>query len=372
MEKKDFKMFVAGPVSIDEDIKQAMVYPTIGHREPEFSDLFRRIRDKLLVIFGADSKPGEYGCVVIGGSGTSAMETLVCSVLHKDKKLLAIANGGFGRRFAHICDVHHIEANQINTEWGEYPDLEKIEKELQEDKDIEAVSMVSMETSTGMLNPIHEMGELCKKYNKTFIVDSVVSQCGEKLNMIDDNIDYCVTNTNKCLGGAPVLGIICYKKSTLNKSKDVEPRSYSLDLFKHVKYGEESSQTPFTPQIPLFFMLEEALNKIMEEGIANRIERYARNGKLMKKRLKEMGFKFHLKEEEWMSNLMVNVLTPKNYQYKDIHGPLKEKGYVIYPGKGILDGKVIHIANIGTLEEKDVDQFCDDLQEIINDKDVEY
>ena len=119
-------------------------------------------------------------------------------------------------------------------------------------------------------------------------------------------------------------------------------------------------------------MLEEALNKILEERVANRIERYARNGKLMKKRLKEMGFKFHLKEEAWMSNLMVNVLTPKNYQYEDIHGPLKEKGYIIYPGKGVLEGKIIHMANVGTLEEKDIDQFCDDLQEIIKDNKIEY
>ena len=65
---------------------------------------------------------------------------------------------------------------------------------------------------------------------------------------------------------------------------------------------------------------------------------------------------------------MVNVLAPKNYQYEDIHGPLKEKGYIIYPGKGVLDGKVIHIANIGTLREKDIEQFCDDLEEIIKDK----
>jgi aspartate aminotransferase-like enzyme len=300
------------------------------------------------------------------------METLVCSVLHQDKKLLAVANGGFGGRFAHICDVHNIEVKQICTEWGEYPDLDVIENELQEDKDIEAVSMVSMETTTGMLNPIHETGELCKKYDKAFIVDSVVSQSGEKLNMIDDNIDYCITNTNKCLGGAPVLGIICYKKSTLDKSRDVEPRSYSLDLFKHIKYGEESNQTPFTPQIPLFFMLEEALNIIMEEGVANRIERYARNGKLMKQRLKGMGFKFYLKEEAWMSNLMVSVLTPKNYRYEDIHDPLKEKGYIIYPGKDVLEGKTIHIANIGTLKEKDVDKFCDDLQEIIKENKIEY
>jgi 2-aminoethylphosphonate-pyruvate transaminase len=372
MRNKDFKMFTCGPVSIDENVKNALIYPTIGHRESEFTNLYKRIREKLLKVFGVGLKEDEYGCVVIGGSGSSAMETVVCSVLHEDKKLLAVANGEFGQRFADISEIYNIRVKRVFTNWGDYPDLNIIEKELQTDTNIEAVSMVAMETSTGMLNPIHETGKLCKKYKKLFIVDTVVSQCGEKMNVVGDNIDYCITNTNKGLCGAPVLGIICYKKSALDTSKDVKPRSFTLDLFKHIEYAEKKGQSPFTPQIPLFFMLDEALNKTLEEGIANRIDRYARNGRLLKRRLLDMGFRFHLKNETWMSNLMVNVLIPDNYRYEDIHDFLKKKGYVIYPGKGMLKDNIMHIANMGTLEEKEINQFCDDLEEIIKVNKIEY
>jgi 2-aminoethylphosphonate-pyruvate transaminase len=364
LNKKPYKMFVCGPVNVSQKVKEAMVYPEIGHREPEFTNLFRDIKQKLLYPFGVESKPDRYGTVVIGGSGTSAMETLLCSVLHNNKKTLVISNGAFGDRMADICNLHNIPTIKMDYGWGGYPKTEEIEQKLKENPDIEAAIMILMETSTGALNPVKATGELCKKYNKTLIVDAISSLGGENLNMEEDNIDYCLTNTNKGLGGLPVLGIICYNKQSLEKSKDIKPRSYSLDLFKHIKYAEKN-QTPFTPQIPLFYMLNEALNELKQETKEKRINRFKENGTLLKQKLKEFGLKFQLKDEE-MSNLMVNTIIPEGLTYQEIHDKMKEKGYVFYPGKGPLDGKVVHFANIGTLQKEDILQFCDDLKEVIN------
>ncbi len=369
IEQQGYRMFVAGPVNVSEEVKKATVYSEIGHREPEFSNLFKNVREKLIKVFRGNEK--NYSAVVIGGSGTSATETLLSSILHDDKKLLVVANGAFGERINEICELHGLTTSYLHYEWGEFPKLDEIEARLKEDPTIEAVSMVLMETSTGMLNPVRETGELCKKYDKSFIVDAISALGGEPLDMVKDNVDYCLTNTNKCLGGLPVLGIICYKKSIIEKSKDVKPRSYYLDFFKYIKYSDKENQTPFTPQIPLFYMLDEALNQLIKEGLENRWKRYKNNGDLLKKRFKEMGFKFQLKEQE-MSNLMVNVLTPNNYTFKEFHDKLKERGYIFYPGKGPLLGKVLHFANIGTLTEKDIIEFCKNLKEIVEEKPVEY
>jgi len=360
---KSYKMFVAGPVNISKKTKEAMVYSEIGHRESEFLDLFKDIKEKLLYAFGVDSSQDEYSAVVIGGSGTSATETLLSSVLHQNRKILIVSNGAFGERIDEICNLYEIPTLCLNYGWRGYPNLEEIEKKLREDEGIEAIAIVLMETSTGMLNPIHKIGELCKNYNKIFIVDAISALGGERLNMKEDNIDYCLANTNKCLEGLPVLGFICFKKSSLKKSLDIKPRSYSLDFFKHVKYSE-NNQTPFTPMIPLYYMLRQALNELIEEGLENRWERYKRNGKLLKKNLKEMGLRFYLKEEE-MSSLMINLLIPKNTTYEYLHDELKKRGYIVYPGKGPLSGEVIHIANIGKLNEEDISQFCENFKDIL-------
>ncbi|HDK41861.1 MAG TPA: aminotransferase class V-fold PLP-dependent enzyme, partial [Candidatus Pacearchaeota archaeon] len=348
---KVVKMFVAGPVNVSQKVKDSTIYLEIGHREPEFMDLFKELRRKLLYSFGVSSHSDKYETIICGGSGTSAMEMTLSSVLHSNKKTLVITNGSFGERIVEICNLYNIPTIHFKYEWGEYPNINEINNKLKQNQDIESVAMVLMETSTGMLNPVNEIGKLCREHEKIFIVDAISALWGEKLNVIEDNIDYCVTNTNKCLGGLPVLGIICYKKSSLEKVKNISPRSYSLDLIKHAKYAEKD-QTPFTPMIPLFYMLNQALDELIEEGIENRIQRYKRNGDLLKSELKEIGLSFHLKKEE-MSNLMVNILVPENLTYNDIHSKMKERGYVFYPGKGPLEGRTIHLANIGTLTEQD-------------------
>jgi len=357
------KLFIAGPVNVSWKVKEAMLYPEIGHREPEFSNLLKDVKQKLLYAFGADPKSDKYSAVVIGGSGTSATETVLSSVLHSNKKTLVVSNGAFGERISEICDTYKIPIVHLKYGWGESPNLNEIEEKINKDKEIEAVTIVLMETSTGMLNQVNQIGKICKQHDKIFIVDAISALGGEELEMGEGNIDYCIANTNKCLGGLPVLGMVCFKKSSLEKSKDVKPRSYYLDLFRYIKYAEKN-QTPFTPQIPLIYMLREALNGLIEEGIENRIKRFAYNGGLLKQKLKEIGLKFQLKEEE-MSNLMVNVLIPENIAYDKLHQKLKEKGYIIYPGKGPLEGKIIHFANIGTLNEKDVVRFSNELKDIL-------
>lgn len=370
--RKPFKMMTAGPVNVTDTVKRAMVYPEIGHREPEFEKLYAEVRGRLLDAFAVDTK--DYSSVIINGSGTSAMETIISSAVHDGKKMLVVNNGFFGERMIEICETYKIPVVKTGYQWGEYPKLAGIEKLLIRETDIEAVSAVFMETSTGMTNPIKEIGELCKRYNKTFIVDAVSGFAGDSLEIQGSNIDFCFSNSNKGIGGLPVIALALAKKSALEKIRDIKPRNYSLNLLSYHNYADSakhSNQTPFTPQISYISMLNQALKELLEEGIDNRISRYRENSSLLRRRFSEMGFKFQL-PEEYMSNVMTNVLIPKNYGYEEFHTSLKEKGYIIYPGKGPLDGKVLHIANIGTHTTKEVGEFCDVVGEIVGEKRVEY
>ena len=367
-DRKPFRMMTAGPVNVTQTVKQSLIYPEMGHREPEFEELYAEVREKLLKVFGVD--PKKYSPFVIGGSGTAAMESVLSSIVHRGKKMLVINNGAFGDRISEICSVYGIPTLKTHCQWGEYPDLYGIERMVIQELDIEAVSMVFMETSTGMVNPVREVGEICRRHNRMFAVDAVSGLAGDPLNIEESGIDFCLSNTNKGLSGLPVISFVLAKKNSVEKIKDIPERNYYLSLLKHIKYAEQN-QTPFTPQIPLFFMLRQALDELLEEGIENRINRYRENSSLMRKRLGEIGFKFQL-PEKYMSNVMTNVLIPGNYEYEEFHTPLRENGCIIYPGKGPLEGKVIHIGNVGTSTTKEVNGFCDAVSQIVKERRIQY
>ena len=371
-QRKPFKMFTAGPVNVTDTVKRAMIYPEMGHREPEFEELYTEVREKLLKAFAVD--PVDYSSVVINGSGTSAMETIISSAVHDGKKMLVVNNGAFGDRMAEICQIYGIPTVKTSYQWGQYPHIGGVERLLLQEPEVEAVSMVFMETSTGMRNPVREIGELCKKYDKMFIVDAVSGFAGDLLDIPASNIDFCFSNDNKCIGGLPVIAFALAKRSAIEKIRNIRPRNYSLNFLSYHDYADSekhSNQTPFTPQIPLLSMLNQALKELLEEGIDNRIARYRANSQLMRTRLGELGFRFQL-PQEYMSNVMTNVLIPKNYKYEEFHNPLKQKGMIIYPGKGPLVDKILHIANVGTHTTKDVSEFCDVLAEIVKEKKLEY
>jgi len=323
--KKTNKLMVAGPVNISKNLKKYNPFPEIGHREPEFEELYKSVKDKLFNVLNAN--PDEFEIAIIGGSGTSAIESMISSVVNK--KILVISNGAFGERAYKISSIYRLPRAYLRYNWGEYPDLEQIEKILKENKDIGFIYMVHMETSTGMLNPVEEVGKLCKKYNKTYLVDSVCAIGCEKLDMNEFNIDFCAFNSNKGIGGPIVIGMVCCRKSKLNNLKK---RNMYLDLSEYLKYGKKN-QTPFTPVIPLFYILNETLSDLLKEGVDNRIRRYKENCEFLKGELAMLGLKFYLINPGRMAHTMVNVIIPKGFTFGYIHDRLKRKGFIIYPGK---------------------------------------
>ena len=367
--RKPFKMFTAGPVNVSDTVKQSLAYSEIGHREPEFSEVYESIRGKLLQVFGAN--PKDYGSFVVGASGTGGIESVLSGTVHSGGEMLVINNGAFGDRMAEICEIYQIPTLRAGYQWGQYPDLKGVERLILENPKIEAVSMVFLETSTGMTNPVKEVGKLCKKYEKMFIVDAVSGLAGDPLNVQESNIDFCISNTNKGLSGLPVISFVCAKKSSVENVRDIPPRNFYLSMLKHYDYAEKTNQTPTTPQIPLFYMLDQALTELLEEGVDNRHGRYRENSNIMRRRLGELGFRFQLPAEQ-MSRVMTNVLIPNSHKYEEFHTPLKERGYIVYPGKGPLENKIIHIANVGTHTLDDVNDFCDVVAEIVREKKVEY
>jgi len=344
------KLFCAGPVN-----EKNPIFPEIGHREPEFEELYKSIKSKLYKVFKADEK--DFEIVIINGSGTAALETVISSIVTYP---LILSNGAFGDRLIEICEANHIDRESYMPHWGNPFNIEVIEQKLKRYYQIQEVMMVYLETSTGMLNQIREIGELCRKYKKTFIVDAMSALACEELDMEKDNIDFCISSSNKGIGGPAVLSFACCRKRELGGYYN---RSFYLNLDKHIAYGR-INQTPTTPSIPLFYILNERLDALLVEGVDNRIKRFKGNCDFLKYELKKIGLELSLKSN--LSNVVINVMIPEGHTFEEMHDKLKEKGFLIYNGKGILKDKVMNIATIGEITTKDIEEFIKALKEILN------
>ena len=362
IEKK--MLFSPGPVMTSARVKKAAIVPDICHRRPLFEELYGDLRNNLLKLFrGQGSK---YDTVVVSGSGTAANETVLSSAVVEGEKVLLISNGNFGNKLRDIIECYGLGLNLVEHEWGEYPDLARIEQELKKDKDIGLVSIVFHETSTGMINPVEEVGRLAKKYGRMYHVDAISAVGGEDVDVERDNIDFCTGVPNKSVAGFPGVSFICVNRESAEKIKNIPRRNIYLNMQHHLEAAQKFGQTPNTPSVVMFLTLNEALKELFEEGMENRIERYQEDARVIRKGLTALNLEFLLKDEKYMSNTVTSVFLPVELNIDDFIDQLDSRGYVVYLGKGpLLKKNMFQVANMGQIYPQDCRVFLKTLRDVL-------
>jgi 2-aminoethylphosphonate-pyruvate transaminase len=281
--------------------------------------------------------------------------------------LLVVSNGYYGEKIAKIAEIHNIDTFILKYKWGEMIKRSDVEDLLRNDGEIKFVAMVQNETSTCMLNDVREVGDLTSKYEKTFIVDAVSSVGVENLDVVRDNIDFCIGSPNKCIESIPGLSFVCASKKKLEDLKDFSPRTSYLDLYTYYLYEEglgDRSGTPFTPPVQSFYALDVALDLLLDEGIDNRRKRYLSLAEIVRSGLQELGFKLFL-DPKSMCNSITSIITPRNISYRILHDKLKEKDFIIYAGQGNIEDKIFRVGNMGALTVTDINKFLETLKLIL-------
>ncbi|MEK9627691.1 MAG: alanine--glyoxylate aminotransferase family protein [Nitrospinota bacterium] len=344
-----------GPVNITDKVRQAMALPDLCHREKEFSDLMASIRAKLLQAFNIEE---EFSSVLVSGSGTAALEMAVSSSLSPGRSMLVIENGVYGERIGKICDVYNFHRHTIKLDWGVPPNLDEVENLLKKQSDIEVVSLVHHETTTGLLNPLQAIGDLAKKYGKVFLVDCISSLGGDEVDFT--TIDLAVGTANKCLQGVPGVSFVFFRKKDLARLIKIPPRTLYFNLTGYHK-AQETGGLLFTPAIPAHYALDVALDELMEERVTGRILRYANAAKFLREGFEKFDLEF-LIPEGWRSNCLTGLKLPKGLTYEKLHGELKSNGFVIYAGQGNLNETIFRIANMGDITKEEFQRFLDTLK----------
>jgi 2-aminoethylphosphonate aminotransferase len=343
-----------GPATTSDSVKRSLVVPDICPREKEFCEVVREIRSDLVKIAHGDDS---YTCILFAGSGTSVMDAAINSVVPPGKKIAIINNGAYGERMVKIAQAYHLDFVEIKYEYGGKINLTEIAGTLKKDQNIACLAMVHHETTTGLLNPIKEVGEIVKENNCVFIVDTISSFAGIPIDIKDCKIDFMMSTSNKCIQGMAGVAFIICKKSELEKLKDYPPRSYYLNLYNQYLYFEKTGQSQFTPPVQILYALKQAIKEYFKEGGLNRYQRYTENWMVLRQGLLDLGFKlFHEADDE--SHILLTVYDPElpSYNFEAMHDYLYARGFTIYPGK-IGNKNTFRLANMGEIDTKDIKKF---------------
>ncbi len=358
MTAKHWVLMNPGPVNVSQRVRKALLKPDICHREEEFSVLLASIRKRLLKIFGAKKT---HAAALFTGSGTAAVEAMLSSSADKNSKTLVLTNGVYGERLCKILRLHHSPIRELSNDIGQFPSLREIEKILRSDRSIRAVAMVHHETSTGMLNPLHEVARLAHRHKKTFLVDAVSSLGAEKIDL--RYIDFLAGSSGKCLHGYPGISFVLVSKKEMKKRGRNQPRTLYLDLWNTLRH-EENQEVPFTPAVQLFYAFEEALKELQTQGLKKRIHTYKNRCRILEEGFKGLGLQFLVKKK-FRSRILTSLWLPGNLSYKKLHDSLKKSGFVIYAGQSRLAGKIFRVSNLGDMPETDIRRFISVLRNIL-------
>ncbi|MCP4196861.1 MAG: aminotransferase class V-fold PLP-dependent enzyme [Proteobacteria bacterium] len=342
-----------GPVGTTPRVKAAVGARDMCHREPVFSSLLDSVQRKLRVVFGATD---QHDVLMVTTSGTGALESAISTFVPQGRSFLVVRNGAFGDRQVEIARTYGIDVIEVAVPWGEKLPLGQVERVLADNPGIAAVGVVHHETSIGVLNPVAEVAQLAKNYGAISIVDAVSSLGGEDINVERDQIDVCIASANKCLHAFSGLASVCVRQDTWNVINGDTPRSYYMDLRRYRKYMVERRQTPFTPAVNTMMSLNAALEELLEMGLKNRQQHYRKLSANLRQGLTSLGFNL-LVDPERAAHSLTLVEVPEGHTYTDIYQGIKERGFIIYECKDKLAGRYFQVANMGALEESDIDEF---------------
>lgn len=345
-----------GPVNVSERVRQALLRTDVCHRESEFLELLHGIQRKLLRAFvpGAEA---EYVAVVVTGSGTAAVEAAVMSSLPHGKRMLVINNGVYGERIASMVGLHRLGVSEFKLDWTTRPDPERLRLALRQHPEVHAVAMVHHETTTGLINPVREIAEVVDSQNRVFVVDSVSGLAGDPLDIAGPHIYMVAGTAGKCIQGFPGVSFVLLRKGFLERMRNYPKRSWYLSLTQYVD-EQGLGVVPFTPAVQVYYAFNEALDELLEEGVAQRIQRYKKAAAMIRDRMSQLGVR-PLLSAEVQSNTITSFALPNGVTYHALHDRLKEQGYVIYAGQGQLETRVFRIANMGALSPEQIHGFLD-------------
>jgi 2-aminoethylphosphonate-pyruvate transaminase len=354
-------LLTPGPVQLSRRVIEAMAQANVGHRDSAFMATLAEVQAGLKQIGDAP----EYDALLITGGGTAATEATLATLLPSGKKLLVVSNGAFGERLAEIAKALGIATTHIRDNWGEGIRLRDIEAAFAGDPSIYAVAIVHHETSTGILNPVNEIGAIAAWHRVRFIVDTVSSFGAEIFSAHLSRAAVVIGSANKCLHGAPGIGFVLVGAEIWKDIAHTPAKTVFLDLRRYKTWADRDCQTPFTPAVHCVAALNEAIHELIERGgpSVRRAHYLALNHRL-RDGLAALGISIKNDSASSSASVIVAQL-PGAVSFADFSANLRCRGFLIYQAKGCYRDDSFIVANMGELGETDIDEFLTAVGDIL-------
>ena len=323
-------LLTPGPLTTGKRVKEVMVHDW-GSRDAAFLKINSEVLTRLPeIVNGA----GDYVTVPMQGSGTFAVEAMLTTFVPADGTVLLLINGAYGQRARKILEIARRGVVVHETPEDTPPDLAAVERLLKETPTITHIFTIHCETTSGVLNPIGDIGALARKYNKSYLIDSMSAFGALPLDAQAIGPDAIAASSNKCIEGVPGLGFVICRKAALEKTAG-NATTLVLDLHDQWKNFEKTGQYRFTPPIHVIVSFHQALTEFFAEGgQPGRGKRYAENCRVLIEGMRALGFE-PLLSANLQAPIIVTFRMPADpaFRFQAFYDALKERGYVIYPGK---------------------------------------
>ena len=344
-------LLTPGPVTLSDRVRNSLARGDWCHREPEFADLTRDINGRLVRVYR--EMAGKYDSVMLTGSGTAAVEAMLASFAPQASSTLVVTNGVYGERMAEMLAAHNRPHYVVQSPWGEAIDLDRVRNELDMRTEITHLAVVHHETTTGRLNDLSKLSELCGEHGVRLLLDCVSSFGAEAINADELNIAALAATANKCLHAVPGISFVLARKDVW-KEELVPAGSVYLDLATYYQGQHGVGFSPFTQAVQSAFALREALDELEDEGgWEQRRSIYRRRAGYIAVALKSMGLETMLPPQEY-SCVLWSWLLPEGVSYSDVHASLKHEGFVVYAGHGQFNKEMFQIAHMGDINNDDL------------------
>jgi len=278
-----------GPSDVHPRVLRAMATPLIGHLDPQFLGIMDEVKSMLREVFRTQNDL----TFAVSATGSAGMETCFVNLLEPGDEALVCVNGVFGNRMSDIVERCGAKLHRVDAEWGEPIDPAQVKKALEKCRP-KVVAIVHAETSTGVLQPVEEIGQMAHEAGALFLLDTVTSLGGADVRVDDWGVDAVYSGTQKCLSAPPGLSPVSFSPAAVEaiQSRKSKVQSWYLDMTMVKNYWGGDRAYHHTAPITSVYALREALRLILEEGLEARFERHRRNHELLRDGLEELGFEF--------------------------------------------------------------------------------
>ncbi len=362
MESKQKLIMLPGPTNVSERVMKAMLGPVINHRGDSFRELHKGLLEKTRHLF---QTKGEV--VVLSSSGTGGVEAAVWNIVRPGDVAVIPVFGEFSARLGETVEMAGGKAVLVKSEPGSVPALEDVKAAIEESK-AKSVFLVHNETSTGVAAPyVREVTKLAKDHGAFSVIDAISSLGGYAIPVDEWGVDVCVTGSQKCVAAPPGLAMLSVSGRVVDFLKTSPPKTRYFGIPRYLEYGARG-ETPFTPALPLFYALDEALGELLEEGLAKRVDRHDRMSARLYDGLAAIGVR-PVADKSVRSKTVVASYYPQGVEDAKFRKSMsQDKGIVLAGGFGPFAGKVFRIGCMGQVNEEFVDRTLKAVAETLGSK----